>query len=55
MNKGGQRSVDFSVPAEWDIGGATLTDALGGSRTVTMSGNNGSIELNEWEYVVLVP
>jgi hypothetical protein len=54
MNKGGRQTVSFDVPAEWALSGR-LDDLLGGSRTVTVSGNRTTLELNEWEYVVLGP
>ena len=54
MNKGGQQTVQVDLPAEWALTG-TLSDSLGGSRTVTVSGNRISLTLNSWEYVVLEP
>ena len=35
-------------------GSAAFRDALGGSRTATVSGGNISLTLNDWEYVILV-
>ena len=54
MNKGSNATAEFDVPSEWALSGS-LVDALGGTRTATISGTHVSLPLNNWEYVILAP
>ncbi|MFT6399194.1 MAG: glycosidase [Bradymonadia bacterium] len=56
MNKGGGTSRAVPNLDDLGLGGVRLVDRLGGSRTVTISGDgNGTFTLNSWEYAIFVP
>ncbi len=54
FNKGAPATISPISVSALGIEGATFRDALGGSRTATVSGGNISLTLNDWEYVILV-
>ena len=54
FNKGASTTISPISVSALGIEGATFRDALGGTRTATVSGGNISLTLNDWEYVILV-
>lgn len=54
FNKGAPATISPISVSALGIEGATFRDALGGTRTATVSGGNISLTLNDWEYVILV-
>ncbi|MCB9520633.1 MAG: hypothetical protein H6698_08135 [Myxococcales bacterium] len=55
MNKGDAGSRNMPVPADLGLNGETLTDVLGGSRTMRVSAGNATVTLNAWEYAIFAP
>jgi glycosidase len=51
----GSRSWTVPIPDDLGLEGARLVDALGSSRSATVSGGAVTLTLDPWEYVVLVP
>lgn len=55
MNKGAARAQVLPIPPDLGLEGVRLTDVLNSStpRSVQVTGNNTTVTLNPWEYVIL--
>ena len=51
---GTSRTQWVPLPEELGLEGVTLTDAIAGNRSVTAAGGGINLQLDPWEYVVLV-